>query len=624
MFLAYPYTDLYNLNLDWMIKAIKEVQEVIENLGSVVNTFNEREGDVVLTASDVNNLQIDSVVTLPEGSFDTITEAQKTAYYEAGKRIIVALNTYGDYSKLGFLYKAGASVGMAEYVPTQEEYAVLSFNGRTGRVTLNDSDVNNLQIQPVLQLNGRDVSSLTTNQKLQYFDAGIRFIHCVPVQGGTITTQKLYTLNVNESGGTRIPYVTAYDPLQGQGLVKAVNSESPNTSGQLFLYADDITMANDDNDTVYDRIRDLESAAVTSVNGVTPTQGAVEITGSSIQVASDDDTTIDDFAVDVYSELEARVKSVNGVTPNAAGAVTITGADVAVSAGDSTTVNAKFDNYQLIVKDSITYITGDIQVDIQSTGNVDYITVLNAVYVQLFNTMTTSFAVVDATLFVANQSYRWYLKGFVSKPNNSGFFELTIPLIRNTPIIAVVRFDAVTLLDGFPTMKDLAYFEQYATATRAYSKGDYVYAHDGLYRTIKDTPIGTSLQNTSFAEKMNTAGVLNEYTYDDYKLPAECFDGVYLSNTDYALRFSKLGKLKILRGTIRVLQNSPSAVVTIATWPEALRPTGLSLHITATSWIDPINKINFFLKVDGVFSMKQTSVTIPANGEYYIIDAVYM
>lgn len=350
MFLAYPYTDLYNLNLDWMIKAIKEVQEVIENLGSVVNTFNEREGNVVLTSEDVNNLEIDSVVTLPEGSFDTITEAQKTAYYEAGKRIIVALNTFGDYSKLGFLYKAGAAVGMAEYVPTPAEYAVLSFNGRTGQVTLTDTDINNLQIKPVLQLNGVDVSSLSTAQKLQYFDAGIRFVHCVPIQGGTLTTQKLYTLNVNESGGTRIPVLALYDPLQGQGLVKAVNSESPNNAGQVYLYADDIDMANDDDDTVYERITNLESAAVKSVNGITPTQGAVEITGTSIQVASDDDTTIDDFAVDVYSELGDRVKSVNGVTPTS-GAVTLTGGDIAVASDDATKIDEALAN-RVVVEDT--------------------------------------------------------------------------------------------------------------------------------------------------------------------------------------------------------------------------------------------------------------------------------
>lgn len=588
MFLAYPYTDLYNLNLDWMIKAIKEVQEVIENLGSVVNTFNEREGDVVLTSEDVNSLEIDSVVTLPEGSFDTITEAQKTAYYEAGKRIIVALNTYGDYSRLGFLYKAGSAVGMAEYVPTQEEHAVLSFNGRTGRVTLNDSDVNNLQIRPVLQLNGSDVSSLTTAQKLQYFDAGIRFVHCVPTQGGTLTTQKLYTLTVNESGGTRIPYVTAYDPLQGQGLVKAVNSESPNTSGQLYLYADDITMANDDNDTVYDRIRDLESAAVTSVNGATPTQGAVEITGGDIQVAADDDTTLDVFASDVYSELEDRVKSVNGVTPTS-GAVSLTGADIAVSASDATKINVKLESLMSKVVNNVEYIQGVLSVADSAASPLQPPDLITAVWNALNPTYPTNYFMDVRSYNVSRYRLMWgfktstgngmlYLQDFLT--GNAGGYQTLYKLTASNNVLKV------TML---PDIDSLAVVELNNRSGATHSAGDFIATPSGFVRAKTDIAADINLISSTDTEKFAN-GILNAMQYEELVLSETDFISGTITSANFQMSLFRFGPLKLIKGRITFVGfDSSLTYVDVLNIPSRFRPENSTVVIATTGVNTPIN-----------------------------------
>ena len=49
MFFPYPYTDLYNLNLDWMIKTMKEMQAIVGPLSRIVNSVNGMTGDVQIT-----------------------------------------------------------------------------------------------------------------------------------------------------------------------------------------------------------------------------------------------------------------------------------------------------------------------------------------------------------------------------------------------------------------------------------------------------------------------------------------------------------------------------------------------------------------------------------------------
>lgn len=136
MFLKYPYTDMYAANLDWMIQAIREVQEIIENLGHVVNTFNTRDGDVELLPGDVNGLNINILSKLTASTrIEDLTQQQLNSMYGNGTRVIMGMNTHGRYDRLYVLFRTSGSDNVT-YVEFNEvtDNTVTSFNGQTGDV----------------------------------------------------------------------------------------------------------------------------------------------------------------------------------------------------------------------------------------------------------------------------------------------------------------------------------------------------------------------------------------------------------------------------------------------------------------------------------------------------------
>ena len=188
MIFNYPYTDLYSLNLDWIIKAIKEVQQVIGDLGTVVNSVNGQSGDIVLTdemltsilggvvnsvngqagavvitkemlttilegvvnsfngrtgtvqllPADVNATRIDITWTSDPGdTIGTLTQAEIDALYADGKRILIFVNNLGSPDQIYFLTIVGDTVTPQPYTPTAATSGVLSVNGQSGVVTLN-------------------------------------------------------------------------------------------------------------------------------------------------------------------------------------------------------------------------------------------------------------------------------------------------------------------------------------------------------------------------------------------------------------------------------------------------------------------------------------------------------
>ena len=162
MIFKYPYSDMYTLNLDWMINAIKEVQEVIGELGEVVNSvngmtgevvltkqfvldllgsavekFNGRSGDVTLTAADVNATAIDiTYVSDPGETIIDFTSADLAEMYESGKRLMILLNNLGVPDQLYCLVPVGNSIEAQAYTPTAAEAGVVSVNGASGALTL--------------------------------------------------------------------------------------------------------------------------------------------------------------------------------------------------------------------------------------------------------------------------------------------------------------------------------------------------------------------------------------------------------------------------------------------------------------------------------------------------------
>ena len=162
MIFKYPYTDLYNLNLDWVIQAIKEVQQTITDLGTVVNTFNGRSGDVTLdaagiasivggivnsfngrsgavelTEADVNATLIDIVWTSDPGEvIGDLTQTALNELFAAGRRVLIFNNALGEPDRIYFLTLVNDVPTPQQYIPTGAIAGVASVNGQTGAVTV--------------------------------------------------------------------------------------------------------------------------------------------------------------------------------------------------------------------------------------------------------------------------------------------------------------------------------------------------------------------------------------------------------------------------------------------------------------------------------------------------------
>lgn len=142
MIFKYPYTNLYNLNLDWIIQAIKEMQETIGPLDNIVNTFNDRTGNVELTAEDVNATLIDIVWTSDPGeTVHDLTQTQIDQMYASGKRILIFVNNLGVADQVYFLQWYDNHAMPQEYTPTSALAGVASFNGMTGNVVATGDNI---------------------------------------------------------------------------------------------------------------------------------------------------------------------------------------------------------------------------------------------------------------------------------------------------------------------------------------------------------------------------------------------------------------------------------------------------------------------------------------------------
>lgn len=167
MIYKYPYTNLYNLNLDWIIQAIKEVQEIIgpldrvvnsvngmtgdveitkalltQILGGLVETFNGRSGDVELTAGDVNATLIDITWTSDPGeTINNLSQSELDEMYISGKRVLIFVNNQSVADRVYFLQYYNNHAQPQEYTPTSALAGVVSFNGQTGNVTVTGADL---------------------------------------------------------------------------------------------------------------------------------------------------------------------------------------------------------------------------------------------------------------------------------------------------------------------------------------------------------------------------------------------------------------------------------------------------------------------------------------------------
>ena len=158
---------MYALNLDWIIQAIKEMQETIgpldrivnsvngmtgdveitkalitQIMGNLVETFNGRTGDVELTAEDVNNTLIDITWTSDPGdTIDDLSQSELNEMYQSGKRVLIFVNNLGVADQVYFLQYYDGHAQPQEYSPTAALAGVATFNGQTGNVTATGADL---------------------------------------------------------------------------------------------------------------------------------------------------------------------------------------------------------------------------------------------------------------------------------------------------------------------------------------------------------------------------------------------------------------------------------------------------------------------------------------------------
>ena len=268
MIYKFPYTDLYSLNLDWMIQAMKEMQAIVEPLDRVVNSvnnmtgdvvitkafllnilesmvskFNGRAGDVTLTAADVNNTMIDITWTSDPG--DVIGDIQQNVLdqmYTAGKRVLIFLNNLSIPDTIYFLTLVGDVVTPQIYSPTAALAGVASFNGQTGAVTATGSDLQTADDDdtPI----DESISDLQTavshqSQQIDSLQAAAAY-----VEDGDNATQKTYSegefilwkgslYTVNSGGIPLGTAITGHVTAVTSGGLNAVNNKVSNLDNKV-------------------------------------------------------------------------------------------------------------------------------------------------------------------------------------------------------------------------------------------------------------------------------------------------------------------------------------------------------------------------------------------------------
>lgn len=234
MFINFPYTDLYALNLDWILKTIREmeqtntdIQALIDSLGSVVNTVNGQSGNVVISDSMVAGAKLDAVYVAPNTPWSSILP-NITTLYNNGIRIVVCGNNDRD---LYVLKKSGGNVDYARYNPLGSATTfVESVNGQSGAINITDAMINATDINIFEWADpGDTINDYSSASLLNLYDNGIRIIF---TQNSFGDYANMYTLF--KSGGA-VSYV-AYEPTSAVAGVLSING----MSGAVTLSPSDI------------------------------------------------------------------------------------------------------------------------------------------------------------------------------------------------------------------------------------------------------------------------------------------------------------------------------------------------------------------------------------------------
>ncbi|MBO5870538.1 MAG: hypothetical protein J6Q89_07310 [Clostridia bacterium] len=224
MFIRYPYSDLYALNLDWILQKITEfeqnnadVEALIDSLGTVVNSVNGQSGDVTITDAMIAGAKLGAVYVAPNVPWTNIV-SNITTLYNSGIRIVVC---GANNRELYVLFMSGSSVNYARYNPLGSASTfVESVNGQSGAVSITDSMINATDINIFDWADPSEtISDYTPANLLALYDNGVRVIFTQNSFGDYANMYALY-----KSGGT-VSYV-AYEPTSAVAGVLSVNGMS--------------------------------------------------------------------------------------------------------------------------------------------------------------------------------------------------------------------------------------------------------------------------------------------------------------------------------------------------------------------------------------------------------------
>lgn len=137
MFNRFPYTSITEINLDWIMRKLKE------QISGLVASVNGKTGNVVLDASDVGALPDSYTPTYPVRSVNNYTGDVMLTAADVGALpddYVPPTSVNSVNGQTGAVVLTADDVGALpdDYVPS---YPVTSVNGKTGAVTLTASDV---------------------------------------------------------------------------------------------------------------------------------------------------------------------------------------------------------------------------------------------------------------------------------------------------------------------------------------------------------------------------------------------------------------------------------------------------------------------------------------------------
>lgn len=377
-FMAFPYTDLYQLNLDWLLETVKRLEQSIGD--EVVNSFNTRSGAVELNAEDVNALMIETVYIGDPGEVITdITPAELQEMYNAGKRMLLLRDSDGLARELYLLDLVGdpPAATATKYIPDISGDVVTAFNNRSGRVALLASDVNNTRIDITwISDPGDSISDLSQSELDEMYNNGVRVLIFVNNLG---RPDQLYFLALVSDVVTP----QAYSPASSESGVLSVNGRT----GAVILYANNITLRSGVLETVDGALTSIRNSVGTlsslTTDDKTSIVAALNEVDSNANTAATAAATAQTAANNAASAAATAQSTADGAVTAAGTAQTTANNAATAAATAQNTADAAVQSAANVAAD-----VGDIA-DLETSVTTDVVSAVNSLNDQIVDLNAT-------------------------------------------------------------------------------------------------------------------------------------------------------------------------------------------------------------------------------------------